>query len=488
MKPNRLAFNTSIYTIASVISIVLSFITFPIITRNLSLNDYGLLNIAVTVSGILIAVSKMGTAKSIIRFYSRNSNNSIEEKKYNTTVIVGLIITSGLICSVYMAFVVASYYFFFQPNDSDLFRLLLLISILAISSSVLSGVLNLLKASERPTLQSFFTLSQKIIAVALIYILISYYKSAEAVIIINFTAELIIILLFIIYLIYKKRIELLSYSKKLHLDMIVFGSPLIIWELSGLILTSTDKLMLSYFHGNASVAVYSAPYNLIYFIYTGIFISIVSAATPIATRLWETEGRESAEKLYQNVKIFYFLIAIPVTIGFICIGPIVIALLTDNKYSPSSLLISFLMISYFIKGYTDISTFGLYIQKKQKLLLKIIITIVFLNIIINLLLIPSYVTIGASISTLVSNLVLLILLHYYSGKYISQDIPLVVFAKSLLASVPMISIFLFSDISGWHELIRNIFYSVISYALIILFIDKNIRNIFLKNWIFNLKS
>ena len=83
------------YATGGLISAIIGVVSFPILTRSLSVEDYGVLGLVLSTLTLIVAVGKFGIQHSIIRFYAEvNNRNSefTENQFFTTTLTLGLLL------------------------------------------------------------------------------------------------------------------------------------------------------------------------------------------------------------------------------------------------------------------------------------------------------------------------------------------------------------------------------------------------------------
>ena len=65
----RLLAHTSYYTIGSFLAALASIVSFPILARIFTVEDYGVLNLISTTLTVAVGVTKLGLQHSIVRFF-----------------------------------------------------------------------------------------------------------------------------------------------------------------------------------------------------------------------------------------------------------------------------------------------------------------------------------------------------------------------------------------------------------------------------------
>ena len=78
-----------------------SFVTFPILTRVLTKEQYGILGLVTTTMFFAIAIAKVGLADGIIRFYKEYNSADEKAEVFSSTVMTRTIALAGLTALLY---------------------------------------------------------------------------------------------------------------------------------------------------------------------------------------------------------------------------------------------------------------------------------------------------------------------------------------------------------------------------------------------------
>ena len=76
------------YASAGILSAVVGLLSFPVLTRNLSVSEYGIVGLIASSLALFIAVGKLGVQHSVIRYFSqiKNGNIAFTVGQMNSTV------------------------------------------------------------------------------------------------------------------------------------------------------------------------------------------------------------------------------------------------------------------------------------------------------------------------------------------------------------------------------------------------------------------
>jgi len=194
-----------------------------------------------------------------------------------------------------------------------------------------------------------------------------------------------------------------------------FGVPLIFATLGGLILGQTDIIMLTWFHDATVVSLYNASLPASKII-TYFAIGVSAVFFPLTAELWI---KKDMKNLIHNIRrsfIFSSLFLIPLTIVFISFPKVILTVLFGEAFSPAFfsmqiLSVGMLFYSYTIIGFSFIKGIG-----RTVILTKIVLVGAVLNLILNFIFVPMWGIVGASISTAICYIVMMIM-HIYYLKY-----------------------------------------------------------------------
>ncbi len=90
------------YASAGILSAVVGLVSFPILTRNLSVADYGVVGLITSSLTLYIAFGKLGVQHSIIRFFSQIKHGNIDftvgqmNSTVSTVFFALAVVTTGL--------------------------------------------------------------------------------------------------------------------------------------------------------------------------------------------------------------------------------------------------------------------------------------------------------------------------------------------------------------------------------------------------------
>lgn len=423
MPASRLVHHLRNYASAGILSALVGLVSFPLMTRNLSVADYGIVGLVSSSFTLFIAVGKLGMQHAVIRFFAqiKNANIAFSVRQMNSTVgAVFLTLATGTtVLFLIMGFQVLPRFLQYE-NISSLF---LLASAIVFVRLLGSGVMNFLRAEQRSadvaiaqSLARCLNLTL-LIAVVLITVLDPY-----AVIVCLFFAEVASVC----YAAYQYRSEFYfsrsDVSGKLARAMLVYGVPLMILESLSLVLRLSDRYLIEAMLGVDELGQYSASYNLTSYLDIIILATLIQAVRPAYMQMWESQGASNTHAFLARGFHLYAVLGIPFIVMFALTSPYLLSLLAGPKYAVGAVIIPYVAMSFWLEGAMIFLAAGLYIHKNTQVLMLCSLMATILNLFLNVMLIPHFGITGAAAVTVFSYAVFIITVSVFSFRSVSFSI------------------------------------------------------------------
>ena len=403
---NNPTFHTAVYSAGSFLVAIAGLITFPIITRLFTVEDYGILNLIALTLSVLVGLGKAGLQRSIVRFGSeaRAGDKPFSEADVYLTAIVGMLLIALVFQAVWSA--VSQFLPLRLVGDERVYAIFILSGMMVVGQIVYSGFSNVLVSEKKSVTVSIIEVLKRYswIAVVIPGLMIAEDK-LEIFYLLGGAHELAFCVVLLIlcqrsFAILRGRLDW-----SLLRQLLVFGVPLVGYELLTQVFAYGDRVQINYFLGTYEVGLYSAAYNLCIYLKTIFVVSLVTAITPMYMDRWETEGRAATEAFLALVLRYYLLLAIPTAVGAALIGQDMIDLLAGDKYVEAHGVIPYVIVGMLIDGITAVAAAGLQIEKRTGLMMAIMGCAAALNFGLNIILIPLMGIEGAAVATLISYIV-----------------------------------------------------------------------------------
>lgn len=276
--------------------------------------------------------------------------------------------------------------------------------------------------------------------------------------------------------IYLLRKEFAGIIRNFHMYLVKYISkimlPIGLISLVSAFMINIDVIMLGWWRTSADVGYYSAGQKIIQVLYT-IAAIIASATFPTLSKFVGAGNQTSARALLERGITISLLFAIPIVVGGIVLGQSIITLLYSEAYLPSILSFQILIISVifnFILYYLGNTIFA---YNKQNLVVPYAFFVTITNIVLNILLIPTYGITGAAIGTLFTHIINFL----FHLRIVKQTINFHIIrhlTKIIIAVIGMGIISSFLDNIGMFVVINIIISAVLYAAILFALKEKNV--------------
>lgn len=427
--------------------------------------NYGEYNIFLTTVSIVNTLLFSFMSSSVLRFYNSFENNNQQYKVVSTYVLS----TLGLLLILNV--------FIFPFKGLEGVYLVCCIGFIGI----INLFTNILRASENI---KWFNIIKSLLPLCTLFIVLYFVfkgtlNTKNAILSMYIPMGLISLIMALIFI--KQgliRFNSVAYEKKIFKDSIKYGMPLAFSGLLYLVLSSSNRYLISYFLGNTQVGIYSFAYRIAELSLVNVTMIIILATHTQLVKEYDQFGKQRAEKLLNEYLSLHFIIIFPVVILMTFYVDEFMSVIFP-VYSEGAIIVKFTIIGtmfFTISAYTD-KAFQL--TKNTRVILKILLICGLLNILLNLILIPKIGIEGAIIATIFTYVVYVWLSVKLSEKYIKIIFPFKTIFYLLVVNI-LISLLLFVIdknllINNIGRSISGIIIYIILYSLSIYFLYKNKR-------------
>jgi O-antigen/teichoic acid export membrane protein len=442
----KFARDVGLIGIAQIFTNLSNFLLLPIITKSLGTYDYGLwaqINISVS---LISSLALMGLSMGLVRFLSSETEKKIiKESVYSILFFVSM---SGLLSS-FLLYILAeplATFGFKDPNAAYFIKAGSLLILLNVIEPVSLYYFRVFRQIEK---FSYFTLFEAFGKLLFILVLLKMGYGLLGVIIATLLVQGFITLIAVLIII--KQIGFVIPRFTYIRDYLQYSLPLTPNTLVRWVTESSDRYLVTYFLGLNSVGIYSAACsfgNLIQ-----LFVSPLQLILfPELSKLFD-ENKIVEIEIYMSYSLRYFLfISIPAVFGLSAFAKPLLGIFTTQDFLSGWFVIPVIAFSGLLAGIVQIFVNTLLIVKKTKVPTYINFAVAVLNILINLLLIPSIGIVGAALSTLLSYFFMAIMCTYMSLKYFKHNFYFYDVIKSILSSTAMYFFIFRFDILSIYKL------------------------------------
>ncbi len=433
----RLAKNTGFLIIASIISYVTYFFALMYMARYLGAGEFGILSLAIAFTGLFGIFTDLGLGMLTVREVSRNKK--LAEKYIGNTTAMKAVFSGVALISVLILTVLMGY-------DPKTITVIFIITLAIVISSFFITFFSIFQAHERMEYQAIATGFDNIFMLAAVIAFISL--SLDVVAFASLYLIRNVIVLAYMFIVYIRRFKL----PKIQFDLSFWklnlkeGLP---FAVSGIFLTIfiwIPSIILSIMAGKEAIGFYGAPNKLIYF-FLSLYSVYMVAVFPVMSRFYK-ESENSLKFIYKRSFKYTLIICLPITVFISLLAPKIIIAIFGDAYAPSVIALQILVWTLTLVSISGISANLLGSINKQLTVIKITILGICINVIAGLILIPQFSFVGASITTIVTDISVLLIMLYaifkinYVDKKLFKDLSKVVISSLLMIFV----VFCFRDL------------------------------------------
>jgi O-antigen/teichoic acid export membrane protein len=452
-----------------------SFVTFPIFTRVLTKEQYGILGLVTTTMLFAIALAKAGLSDGIIRFYNEYSKVPDKKETFSSTVMIRGFVLSILTVSAYI--LVFQFFKKYLKISADYNICFLIMALYLFINPLNIIVMRMLRVNDKTIFINVMNIVGKGISVGvslvfLIYVFGAFYGYFIGVVV----AEWIMSVILFAWFFKHYRVTPSLVSGELTLKLIKFGAPLLFSELSFLLLSYSDRFLIVAILGEQALGLYFVGYNVAMYIGNIVMFSLSYAMVPISVEVYGEEGRTTTEAFLSKCLRYLLIAIIPMWFGYVAISKELFIVLASAKYAAAAEFSPLILLAYFLLAVNTIFNAGFYLKTKTMLTFIFGLSTVILNIGLNLILLKKLELIGASISVLVSCIVSTILVIIVSNRYIKIKIEIGTILYYIGVSCLMFLVLAQMDTGViWVNLILKMITGMFLSVAGILFKEKEIR-------------
>ncbi len=460
----NLARNASLNIIKQCCNIVFPLLSYPIVTRKLGSAELGRFSFSDSVITWFMTIASLGIPTYAIREGGRIRNDKDKLVKFTSEVytinIIFMILT--YLCLVFMVVAVPRF-----QKDSTL--------ILILSLNIVTNVLG--RDWINSIFEDFAYITYRYVAfqtISLILILLFIRESSDIII---YT----LIMLFsnagayIANFFYTQKYVPVHLTYKLNLKTHI--KPILLLFCSAIaiqIYVKSDIIMLGFFRPDEEVGIYTLS-SKIYTIVKALLNAVITVTIPRAVSYMGMNAEDKYLNLMSWLKKALITLVLPCITGLFCISEDVMLLIGGQEYGIGYCSLQILCIALFF------SVFGCYyaqgilvVNRKDKGFMIATIISAFVNVFLNILLVPIYGINGAAFTTVVAELCVFIICYFYSKKNvsISGGKGIVSVSVGCIGIIFICMIIKSCNLKVWMETIASILGSCIVYG-VILIIGKN---------------
>jgi O-antigen/teichoic acid export membrane protein len=393
--------NTTYLLTSEVLVRLISLVQVPILVRYLGKNGYGIWSLAGALPSMLLVITDLGLHSLIVREVSQDKKKL--EYSFQYVFSIKIFFSAIFLALVWLIVKLLAY--------SDDVKFFVYISSLSLICTSLQGLFSaVLRATQKFIYDALLQLANalSLFLGVLIIVLLDY--GLTGLMYTQLFGQLILVLICFAFYFRKHSLNypIVPESEKC-LSILRRAIPFALMAIVLPVYYQIDIVMLSKMSGYEATGIYTAAYKII-LMFMMISRLLSQVLFPTLSSLHITSGKEFRKTFFFSYRAIA-LVVFPMAFGLFFIGERVILVLFKREFVEAVFLLRIMSFSLLFSSLHMLLTVALNSSNGEREAAKVIVLVTVFNIVMNFFLIPRFGGVGASISTLLSEIV------KYGGSY-----------------------------------------------------------------------
>ena len=195
--------------------------------------------------------------------------------------------------------------------------------------------------------------------------------------------------------------------------MLRYSSPLVISGFASFVLVFSDRFFLRKYGSLADVGIYALGYKL------AMVVNLMVGAPFRLTWQWQQfdfAKKPDAKSLHAKVQVYQLLVSVGVGLGIALMAKDVLRIVSPMTYWGAAHIVSIIALCYILDNVRSVIVSGVLIQRTTRSLIPIAAVAAAVDIVLNFLLIPRFLAMGAAVATLLAYLTYLAMTHFVAQR------------------------------------------------------------------------
>ncbi len=400
-KTKSLLVNFSGYTLINLLNSLTPFIILPILTRNLTSSDIGVIDLFSTSSIFLAPIIGLCFIQSISKLYFSFKDT----KKYLSVLTTSLIIFG--VGYLLITFTSIHVFNFFDLNQGQK-KLIGILLLYVVINLFVEGFLLLRRNEENLKSFAFVRLFKTVLdiffTITFIFYTDDFWSRIYAIFLSTLCTSIVVI-----YLVVKDGQISIKFDREMSKAIFIYSYPLVFHTFFASILNYADRYFINQMEGTSELGKYAVIYQIC--MVMSLFINSFNMAWMPYFMKNMTEDEVSFTKKVQNLFKYYFAgLAFAGAMVYILI-PLIYKYYVGDSYRVDHLIYLSLILGYFFNGLYRFKVNHLFFREKTFSVAKLSFFTAIVNIVLNYFLIGKWGILGAGVATLISYFALYLFLE-----------------------------------------------------------------------------
>jgi len=401
--------NTFFLTLSEIFLKIIGFLWVIFLARSLSVSEYGRYNLVNSLMAVFSFLPDLGVGLIVIREIAKDRKEA--EKFVSNSLILRFFLSLLTVMAVLVVSLVLGY-------KGELMTLIAIASFTLFISNLRSVPICFFEGLERMEITAFLNSANSLLLLlfALMIFLLGFGLKG---IFLGMSLGTLLSL-FLTWMIFFKFniLKKIIFNLKTLKFLVSEGLPLGLAAFAYLIYTNIDSVVLSRILGEYEVGIYNSATPFIISFVQIFNVPFMAAIYPALSRIYSLDNPKRFSKAIKKSLLLIVGWSFPLAIIFHFLSPIFIPLVFGIKYQSA---IPVLKLLIFFVPFASISALlykVLMVVGKQKIYLVVSLLGAFVNIFLNLLLIPKFLIYGAALASVFTQIILFLIYFALTFKYV----------------------------------------------------------------------
>lgn len=390
------------YAWAEILATLAGLVSFPILTRLLSVADYGVMNLVATVLGVAVALGKLGVQHAALRMHAQVAagRGPCTMPRFEASVLWGMAAT-GLVATLLLVAGAAVVRAAGWAGEAVSLALWIAAPLVAVRV-VDSAVINRLRAEEASAALAWYGTARRYgTLVAVLGTLWLVRRDLAGFYGATLFAEGLALVAIVIWVYRGTGLPRPADADPAAFRGLVgFGVPMLVSELSTLVLTMSDRFIIQSAVGAQALGVYAAAFNMCDYLRLALLGAMVGAAYPRCLRLWEEQGEAALLAFLGRFLQAYVAMAVFMVALMVAVGGELMSVLASARYREGGVVAPWIMAGLAIQSVLTVAAVGLYLAKRTAQVMLSVLAAGAISVAANLWLVPQLGIRGAAVIVL----------------------------------------------------------------------------------------
>jgi O-antigen/teichoic acid export membrane protein len=388
----------SVLFVGLAVQLLVNFGTRVVLARLLGQIDYGAVSLGVALMLTVSIVSLVGTDNGVGRYLPRydtpSKRGAVVQAGLELTLPIAIILSVGAaVLSPFLA-----KYVFSDPSVSPVLRVFSLsVPFLVVLKYFIGTVRGMKRTLPRIYMESFgIPILRFVFVVAALVAGFSVFGVSVAYV----SAYVVVALVALVFLVRRTPLRQAERDRGIRREMFTFSAPLMVVATINMFFSNIDTLLIGYFSSVGDVGVYNVVYPLASLLTTALTAFGFLFMPAVSEHDVENDVNE-IRQAYQALSKWIVFLTLPAFLIFVTFPERVIGLTFGSSYTQGGLALVVLAVGFLMHAMGGPTGNILTALGRTRFIMKANLSVLLLNIILNLVLIPRYSIVGAATATMV---------------------------------------------------------------------------------------